>query len=118
IVTVPGGMLLGAGAGSLIGQTLCSIGNNPDAQSDTKPAIPDVGPKDLCEQLALNEAKGGAGRIIMWSLGDEARLLALYGSGPWVKKQHIHKCFDGRTLIIHYFHSVSTGRNVELKFVN
>ena len=71
-------------------------------------------PEELCEQLALAEAQGGAGRQIMGELGDAPRLIALYGPGPWVKKQHTHRCPDGRLLVIHYF---SNGkRNVELKF--
>lgn len=79
------------------------------------PAIPDVRPRDLCEQLALAEAKGGAGIEIMKSLGDEPRLVAHYGPGPWVKMAHNHQCFDGRRLEIHYF-SNRRGLNVELKF--
>ena len=79
-----------------------------------KPSIPDVNPGNLCEQLALQEAKAGAGEVIMTALGDEPRLVALYGPGPWVKKQHQHRCHDGRNLVIHYF---SNGiRNEELKF--
>lgn len=79
-----------------------------------KPAIADVDPGDLCEQLALAEAKAGAGVPIMGSMNDEPRLIAHHGPGPWIKKQHIHTCHDGRKLVIHYF---SNGRsNVELKF--
>jgi len=82
-----------------------------------KPAIADAEPGDLCEQLALAEAKAGAGEVIMNNLADEPRLVAHYGKGPWVKKQHTHNCFDGRKLVIHYFHNPRTGQNVELKFV-
>lgn len=81
-----------------------------------KPAIPDVIPKDLCEQLALAEAKAGAGVPIMKNLGDEPRLIYWYGSGPWIKMQHTHRCPDGRLLVVHYF-SNGRGLNVELKFV-
>jgi hypothetical protein len=76
-------------------------------------------PKDLCEQLALAEAKAkakaGAGTPIMGQMGDEPCLVAVYGPGPWVKKQHIHICSNGRRLVIHYF-SNGRGMNVELKF--
>jgi hypothetical protein len=79
-----------------------------------KPAKPDVEPADLCEELALAEAKAGAGTDIMGLMGDEPRLIALYGPGPWRKRQHIHVCANGRRLVIHYF---SNGlMNVELKF--
>ncbi|HEY9130830.1 MAG TPA: RHS repeat-associated core domain-containing protein, partial [Dyella sp.] len=50
-----------------------------------KPAVDDVQGRDLCEQLALAEAKAGAGEPIMGSMGDEPRLIAHYGPGPWVK---------------------------------
>ncbi|MBC5764484.1 RHS repeat-associated core domain-containing protein [Ramlibacter albus] len=81
-----------------------------------KPSIPDAEPGDLCQQLALAEAKAGAGEVIPIQLGDEPRLVAHYGKGPWVKKQHRHFCHrTGRMLTIHYF---SNGKlNVELKFV-
>jgi hypothetical protein len=81
-----------------------------------KPAIPDAQPKDLCEELALAEAKAGAGLPIMSNLGDTPRLIAHYGLGPWIKMQHTHACFDGRKLVIHYFTN-GRGLNVELKFV-
>jgi len=74
-----------------------------------------VKPGNLCEQLALAEAKGGAGEAIMWGLADEPRLIAHYGRGPWIKKQHVHQCPDGRKLVIHYFSNGVV--NVELKFV-
>ena len=81
-----------------------------------RPAIPDCTPSNLCEQLALAEAKAGAGTIIMYNLADAERLVAHYGAGLWVKRQHTHVCPDGRRLVIHYF-SNGRGLNVELKFV-
>lgn len=53
----------------------------------------------------------------MTGLGDEPRLVAQHGAGPRVKKQHTHRCVDGRLLVIHYFHSLSSGANIELKFI-
>ncbi|WP_442753675.1 RHS repeat-associated core domain-containing protein [Methylocystis sp. JAN1] len=85
----------------------------------SKPALPDARPDNFCEQLALEEAKAGAGYQIPpffpATLGDEPRLIAHYGAGPWIKKEHKHTCFDGRELVIHYF-SNGQGLNVELKF--
>jgi len=78
---------------------------------------PDIEPNDFCEQLALAEAKAGAGTQIMSNLADEPRLISHYGGGPWIKKQHVHICPNGRKLVIHYFSSLSSGKNVELKFV-
>jgi RHS repeat-associated protein len=86
------------------------------SQNVCRPALPDVQPGNLCEQLALAEAKAGAGNPIVWALGDAPRLEALYGPGPWIKMQHTHVCPDGRRLVIHYFTN-GRGLNVELKFV-
>jgi len=96
----------------------CSAPIDNSKQCTNKPAIPDIGPENLCEQLALAEAKAGAGTVIMRNLADEPRLIAHYGPGPWVKKEHIHYCPDGRRLVIHYFTSFSSNKNVELKFVS
>ena len=87
----------------------------------SKPAICDVEPKDLCEQLVLAEAKAGAGYRIMADkqMGDEPRLIAHYGLGEWIKKEHVKICSYGiekREKVVHYFHSLSSYKNVELKF--
>lgn len=104
------------GIGAASGIALYNWYHGPNAPPfPQKPAIPDACPDDLCEQLALAEAKGGEGRIIMTGLADEPRLVAHYGRGPWVKKQHKRTCPGGRTLTIHYF-SNNRGLNVELKF--
>ena len=60
-----------------------------DEKINGKPAIKDVEPDDFCEQLALAEAK--AGRHIMkgQKMSDEPRLIAHYGPGPWIKKEHV-----------------------------
>lgn len=79
-----------------------------------KPAIPDTESHDLCEQLALAEAKPGAGSPRMGAMGDEPRLVAHYGAGPWVKMHHEHRCPNGRLVVIHYFTN-TRGKNVELK---
>ncbi|MGF6350948.1 RHS repeat-associated core domain-containing protein [Variovorax sp. W2I14] len=114
---------IGCGTGAAIG-TAVALAAILNTSGDTskpeeppaicKPSIPDVSPNNFCEQLALAEAKAGAGEPIMGKMGDEQRLIALYGPGPWIKKQHKHQCPDGRLLVIHYF---SNGmNNVELKF--
>ena len=95
---------------------MCSSDGGTNSHPNN-PAIPDVQPRDLCEQLALAEAKAGAYvEEVSKTMGDEPRLVAHYGPGPWVKRRHKHTCADGRLLIIHYFHSRSSGKNVELKF--
>jgi RHS repeat-associated protein len=101
--------------GALIVNATGSDSQNSGTGNVCKPGIPDVQPGNLCEKLALAEAKAGAGVPIMSGLADSPRLVAIYGPGPWIKKQHTHRCPDGRLLVIHYF---SNGMvNVELKFV-
>lgn len=96
-------------------ENICS--SSTDQANTIKPAKPDADPDDFCEQLALAEAKAGAYvEIIDKQLGDTPRLTSHYGPGPWEKRRHKHICFDGRELIIHYFHSRASGKNVELKF--
>jgi RHS repeat-associated protein len=106
-----GGAAAAAAAGGLAGEAA------PGAVA--KPAIPDCEGGDLCEQLALAEAKAGAGMPIpmRYPLGDLPRLVALYGPGEWVKMQHTHRCPDGRLVTIHYF-SNGAGLNVELKITS
>ncbi|WP_309663539.1 hypothetical protein, partial [Tabrizicola sp.] len=112
-----GGQILGGGIisiGMILYPTQLGDGTLPQSLIENPP-IEDVCPNDFCEQLALEEAKAGAGRTIPIKLGDEPRIVAHYGLGPWVKKEHTHVCADGRKLVIHYF-SNNRGRNVELKF--
>ena len=46
----------------------------------------------------LAEAKAGTGYQIMNNsvIGDEHRLIAHYGAGPWIKKEHIKICSNGK----------------------
>jgi RHS repeat-associated protein len=81
-----------------------------------KGPIPDQAPRNLPEQLAMGEAKGGAGDVIMTNLADAPRLKAVYGDGKWVKMQHVHRNPDGTKTVIHYFRNQTTGQNVEFKF--
>ena len=105
-----GGLATGLAANAVLNERAGS-----DSDAGCKPAYADAKPQDLCEQLALAEAKAGAGEPIMGSMADEPRLIAHYGVGPWVKMQHKHRCPDGRLVVIHYF-SNGRGLNVELKF--
>jgi LysM repeat protein len=77
---------------------------------------PDETPRTLAEQLTLQEARAGAGEVIMRDLADEPRLVDNYGPGEWVKKQHVHRKPDGDKINIHWFHNESTGQDVEFKF--
>ncbi|MCW7537680.1 type IV secretion protein Rhs [Aquabacterium sp. A7-Y] len=120
----PGGLAggrLGSWGGRATGEWLNGLiysdasGSSTSNDQVCKPAKPDVEPGDLCEQLALAEAKAGAGVPIMGQMGDEPRLVAHYGAGPWRKMEHKHVCPNGRRITIHYFTN-GRGLNVELKF--
>lgn len=112
--------ILAAGAGAILWMnndnptdgTTPAVGSMGEV---CKPAIEDAKPNDFCEQMALAEAKAGAGVPIMDGMADAPRLVAHYGPGPWIKMQHTHMCSGGRKLVIHYF-SNARGQNVELKF--
>ncbi|TJZ73888.1 RHS repeat domain-containing protein [Chitiniphilus eburneus] len=70
-----------------------------DPQKANCPPVPDAVPGNLCEQLALAEAKAGAGTEVMSNLEDEPRLKAHYGNGPWVKKRHVKIAQGGKELL-------------------
>ena len=65
-------------------------------------------PNDLNEKLALDEAKGGAGRKIMDGLNDPN----FKGMDKW---QHVHYSADGKT-VIHYVRDPTTGQLMDFKF--
>jgi hypothetical protein len=75
-------------------------------------------PNTLAEQIALNEARAGAGREIIGSsaLGDMPRLVDNYGPGEWVKMELVHHNPDGSQINIHWFRNKTTDQNVEFKF--
>ena len=68
-------------------------------------------PNNLAEQLALDEAKSGAGSRIMegTSLGDPR----YQGMEKW---QHIHANPDGTKTVIHYIVDPTTGNTMDFKF--
>ena len=52
----------------------------------------------------------------MRNLADTQRLVALYGSGEWVKMQWVHRGLNGTRVVIHWFRNLTTGLNAEYKF--
>jgi RHS repeat-associated protein len=81
-----------------------------------KGPIPNQMPRNLTEQLALEEAKANGGKEIIKNLGDTPRLIDNYGPGEWVKMRHTHESLGGSQTDIHWFHNKTTGQNVEYKF--
>ena len=73
-------------------------------------AIPDESPRNLQEQLLLQDAKAGNCRAIQGGsgdiLGDVSRLVALYGGNPedWYKITSIQAfVINGASLQVHWF---------------
>lgn len=81
-----------------------------------KGPIPDELPANLNEQIVLDEAKSGQGKIAMRNLADTPRLVDNYGPGEWVKMRHSHEFPDGSQTRVHWFRNLTTGDNVEFKF--
>jgi hypothetical protein len=70
---------------------------------------------NLKEQLAMQEAKAGAGDIIVPAsrIGDPR-----FAGGQWAKFQHVHRAPDGTNYTIHYMKNLQTSQIVDCKFVN
>jgi hypothetical protein len=87
-----------------------------DAQSDEGGAKIKTGartePRDLQEQLALEEAKAGAGKDYSGDLGDPKYHPV---TGTEDKKTHSHDHGDGTTTEIHYDVNRSTGERSGFK---
>jgi hypothetical protein len=71
-------------------------------------------PANLAEQLALKEAKAGAGKRVMEELISDPN----YPKELWAKMQHVHNNPDGTQIIIHYWKNVKTGISDGFKFKN
>jgi hypothetical protein len=86
-------------------------------------AIPDESPRNLPEQLLLQDAKASVGKRIQGSadkpLGDAPRLVANYGGevGDWVKMVNAQiAVIEGAVVEVHWFRNNQTSRTVEFKF--
>jgi RHS repeat-associated protein len=92
----------------------------PDPKAPVlKGPIPDQVPANLVEQLTLAEAKSGVASegVIMRNLNDAPRLDSVWGEGPWVKMENVHRMPNGAGQInVHWFHNERTLQSVEFKF--
>ncbi|NJK74588.1 MAG: hypothetical protein HC786_00120 [Richelia sp. CSU_2_1] len=86
-------------------------------------AIPDESPRNLPEQLLLQDAKAGNCRSIQGGpddiLGDISRLVALYGGNPedWYKMSSIQAVtINGASVQVHWFENKQILQQVEVKF--
>jgi hypothetical protein len=103
-------------------------GGNPTPPAGGKPQPPPAAgtphsqistgrsqPMNLREQLAMEEAKAGAGKEIIPAnkIGDPR-----FAGGDWAKYQHVHRASDGTKYTIHYMKNLRTGEMVDFKFTN
>jgi hypothetical protein len=86
-------------------------------------AIPDESPRNLQEQLLLQDAKASVGKRILGSadkpLKDAPRLVANYGGnvGDWVKMVSAQTAvIEGAVVEVHWFRNNETAQTVEFKF--
>jgi hypothetical protein len=86
-------------------------------------AISDEEPRNLLEQLLLQDAKAGNCKVIRRGtdrpLGDAPRLIAVYGgnSEDWDKMTSIEAfAINGASVQIHWFRNSQTLQDVEFKF--
>ncbi len=86
-------------------------------------AIPDESPRNLQEQLLLQDAKAGNCKVIRRGtdrlLGDAPRLIAVYGgnSEDWDKMTSIEAFeINGASVQVHWFRNSQTLQDVEFKF--
>jgi hypothetical protein len=89
----------------------------------TQGAIPDEAPRNLPEQLLMEDAKTTIGKRILGGsnklLGDAPRLVAIYGGEAvdWVKMASSQTAIiEGAVVEIHWFRNNKTGQNIEFKF--
>ena len=86
-------------------------------------AIPDESPRNLPEQLLLQDAKAGNCKVIRRGtdrlLGDAPRLIAVYSgnSEDWDKMTSIEAFeINGASVQVHWFLNSQTIQDVEFKF--
>ncbi|MEC4985069.1 MAG: hypothetical protein SAJ37_11705 [Oscillatoria sp. PMC 1068.18] len=85
--------------------------------------IPDETPRNLQEQLLLEDAKTGNGKVIIFGidnpLADAPRLVANYGGAAedWDKMTSIQTAIvEGASVQVHWFRNSKTLEDVEFKF--
>jgi hypothetical protein len=85
-----------------------------DSKKEQSKKPPRTEPKDLAEEITLQEAKGGAGDTIMKDKINDPR----YPPDKWEKKQHEHINPDGTKINVHYWEEIATKERHGFKFKN
>ena len=85
-------------------------------------AIPDESPRNLPEELLLQDSKAGNCKVIHYGtdrlLGDAPRLISVYGGNPehWDKMTSIEAfTINGSFVQVHWFRNSQTLQEVEFK---
>ncbi|MBS0649741.1 MAG: hypothetical protein JSR93_01140, partial [Verrucomicrobia bacterium] len=110
------GKALGAAVGQMAKGSLgLALNQAVDTEKKKKPVRTD--PKDLTEQLTLEEAKSKPrieeDEIMPGKIRDPN-----YPKEEWKKMEHIHEKPDGTCVDIHYWENRLTGEKKEFKFKN
>lgn len=92
-----------AGKGAKVGSEIGEAGLRAVARSEAG---------NLAEQLALGEAREGAGTRIMQGAIMDPR----YPEDVWAKMQHVHRNPDGTNIVIHYWENLESGVREGFKF--
>lgn len=69
-------------------------------------------PRNLAEKLALDEAKGGAGKRIMQGKINDPK----FPEDVWAKMQHVHEHPGGTQTVVHYWENLQTAAREGFKF--
>ncbi len=77
-----------------------------------KKQSPRTEPKNLEEQLTLEEAKTNEGKRIMENEINDPK----YPKKDWKKQQYVHENFEGTGKTIHYWENIQTGEKHGFKF--
>lgn len=83
-----------------------------EIEDEKKKPEPRTKPKDLSEQLALEEAKANEGRHILQDEIKDPR----YRSSEWKKMTYNHQALDGTKKEIHYWENAINGEKHNFKF--
>jgi hypothetical protein len=116
---VAGGVVaIGAGTAGVTGSLvyLSEAAETPVSGGDESQEVPSekprTEPRDLAEELTLDEATAGAGKRIMQGEIDDP----MYPEDIWAKMQHVHENPDGTKIVIHYWENLQTGAREGFKF--
>ena len=115
----PGVPQMAAVAGATVGAATLAVVGTVAVAAATEDIVGDAvatgirtEARNLIEQMALNDAKAGAGERIMQGLIDDP----LYAEGVWAKMQYVLRTDNGYQVVIHYWRRIEDGFSIGFKF--